>query len=152
MLDDSSMQGKYKKFELSRVRRKYLKIRKWNGKGMQAAYRSLKKSKKFIDISRKKKTKKQQQQQNTRIQGIEYKVALKQFQRFRLQYLSFFIFVLTCCTLKTWWSDGGRQKLLRVTEGNCSTFLRRKSRENRFWFDLARVWVIGSTIIPVQLN
>ena len=37
----------------------------------------------------KKKTKKQQQQQNTRIQGIEYKVALKQFQRFRLQYLSF---------------------------------------------------------------
>ena len=56
---------------------------------MQAAYRSLKKSKKFIDISRKKKTKKQQQQQNTRIQGIEYKVALKKFQRFRLQYLSF---------------------------------------------------------------
>ena len=56
---------------------------------MQAAYRSLKNSKKFIDISRKKKTKKQQQQQNTRIQGIEYKVALKQFQRFRLQYLSF---------------------------------------------------------------
>lgn len=56
---------------------------------MQAAYRSLKNSKKFIDISRKKKTKKQQQQQNTRIQGIEYKVALKKFQRFRLQYLSF---------------------------------------------------------------
>ena len=39
-----------------------------------------------------KKTKKQQQQQNTRIQGIEYKVALKQFQCFRLQYLSFFYF------------------------------------------------------------
>ena len=57
---------------------------------MQAARRSLKNSKKFIDISRKKKkTKKQQQQQNTRIQGIEYKVALKQFQCFRLQYLSF---------------------------------------------------------------
>ena len=54
MLDDSSMQGKLKKFELSRVRRKYLKIRKWNGKGMQAACRSLKNSKKFIDISRKK--------------------------------------------------------------------------------------------------
>ena len=71
---------------------------------MQAAYRSLKNSKKFIDISRKKKNKtkkQQQQQQNTRIQGIEYKVALKQFQCFRLQYLSFFIFVLTCCTLKT---------------------------------------------------
>ena len=64
---------------------------------MQAACRSLKNSKKFIDISRKKKqknkkTKKQQQQQNTRIQGIEYKVALKQFQCFRLQYLSFFYF------------------------------------------------------------
>ena len=40
---------------------------------MQAACRSLKNGKKFIDISRKKKnkqTKKQQQQQNTRIQGI----------------------------------------------------------------------------------
>ena len=64
---------------------------------MQAACRSLKNSKKFIDISRKKKqknkkTKKQQQQQNTRIQGIEYKVALKQFQCFRLQYVSFFYF------------------------------------------------------------
>ena len=68
MLDDSSMQGKYKKFELSRVRRKYLKIRKWNGKGMQAAYRSLKNSKKFIDISRKKK---QRNNNNNKIQ--EYK-------------------------------------------------------------------------------
>ena len=39
---------------------------------MQAACRSLKNGKKFIDISRKKKkqTKKQPQQQNTRIQGI----------------------------------------------------------------------------------
>lgn len=36
---------------------------------------------------KKKQTKKQQQ--NTRLQGIEYKVALKQFQCFRLRYLSF---------------------------------------------------------------
>ena len=55
---------------------------------MQAACRSLKNSKKFIDISRKKKQTKKQQQ-NTRLQGIEYKVALKQFQCFRLRYLSF---------------------------------------------------------------
>ena len=55
---------------------------------MQAACRSLKNSKKFIDISRKKKQAKKQQQ-NTRLQGIEYKVALKQFQCFRLRYLSF---------------------------------------------------------------
>ena len=55
---------------------------------MQAACRSLKNSKKFIDISRKNKQTKKQQQ-NTRLQGIEYKVALKQFQCFRLRYLSF---------------------------------------------------------------
>ena len=147
MLDDSSMQGKSKKFRLWKVRRKYLKIRTWNRKGIQAACRSRKNNKKFIDISRKKK---QRNNNNNKIQ--EHKVALKQIQCFRLQYLSFFfIFVLTCCTLKTWWSEG-KQKLLRVTEGNCSTFLRRKSRENRFWFDLERVWVIGSTIIPVQLD
>lgn len=54
------------------------------------------------------------------------------------------MFVLTCYTLKTRWSKG-KQKLLRVIEDNWSTFLRRKSRENRFWFYLARVWVIGST-------
>ena len=53
----------------------------------------------LIFLEKKKQTKKQQQ--NTRLQGIEYKVALKQFQCFRLRYLSFFIFVLTCCTLKT---------------------------------------------------
>ena len=63
---------------------------------MQAACRSLRNSKKYINISRKKKkkkkkTKKQQQQQNTRIQGIEYKVTLKQFQFFRLQYLCFYL-------------------------------------------------------------
>ena len=58
---------------------------------MQAECSSLENSKKFVDISRKKKqnkTKKQQQQLNTRIQGIEYNVTLKQFQCFRLQYLT----------------------------------------------------------------
>ena len=42
----------------------------------------------LIFLEKKNKTKKQQQQLNTRIQGIEYKVTLKQFQCFRLQYLT----------------------------------------------------------------
>ena len=77
------------------------------------------------------------------------------------------VFYPTCHALITWFQyiEGkivqkraeGKQKLLRdsgrfelsrvrVTEGNITVNVRRKSRGNRLWFELARVRVIGSQL------